>query len=94
MWTCVLFSTVAVPFERNKPPSTRLNHTEPSIFGTFGTKFGPRDQFSLHKHMDNASIKMNQQLQTANIPGETMLIFQGMSPPGYGLTDPRMAYQL
>jgi hypothetical protein len=44
--------------------------------------------------LDNASIKMNQQLQTANIPGETMLIFQGMSPPGYGLTDPRMAYQL
>ena len=41
MWTCVLFSTIAVPFERNKPPSTRLNHTEPSIFGTFGTKCGP-----------------------------------------------------
>jgi len=44
--------------------------------------------------MDNASIKMNQQLETPNIPGETMLIFQGMSPPGHGLTDPRMAYQL
>ena len=87
MWTCVLFSTIAVPCERNKPPSTRLNHTEPLIFGTFGTKLGPGP-------LDNASIKMNQQLQTANIPSETMLIFQGMSPPGYGLTDPRMAYQL
>ena len=39
--TCVLFSSIAVPFARNKPPSTRLNHTEPSFFGTFGTKLGP-----------------------------------------------------